>query len=186
MKLRAAQYCLFAIIAVVTGCDPDQTPNRRDLKILSIVASHFASQGDPHYEKEGMVLVSRMTQAARQDGDPKSYYRDDAFMEKYVDIEMLNDFVQRNAQPHPLDGLNESSSYRLSNDEDLKWAEAGKWPPSIRMSVALHLPGISRDGHHAFVRISIPWFHGAWATYILVKEHGEWKIQDSDVRYYEI
>ena len=169
-------------VLVLLGCTLDQTLTRRDLEILQSVASHFASRVDTEWSAiPGDVLILPTTEKVDQSRKPADYVAYDEYVEKEVDVQLLQSFIRRNSKELSLVRLREVPGIRVATDAEIELMTAGTMPSATKVVVSLWTPGISRNGRRAYVCIALPGIHGSYANYLLVKTSGQWKVQSSSV-----
>ena len=108
--------------------------------------------------------------------------------ERDAATEAANDLVARAGKGEPLPEL-ESTSGRVKIYED---AGAATQPTRENFlagerASSVFLPGYSKDGRYAVVRLGFPWsgrMHSGEATYILARTDGGWKVLLRDFIYY--
>jgi hypothetical protein len=105
-----------------------------------------------------------------------------------IPSEIRSDLQKRNPkEPISLVAFKpESKKILVSDLEGLyQFGKFGAKHPEARGYVETWLPGYSKDGQSAVLRMSFgPTPHGATATYMLAKKDGRWSVVWRDVSYY--
>lgn len=108
--------------------------------------------------------------------------------DKLVPPDISADLRRRNhEEPFSLSGFKPNDPDIIVKDwSSLNRHDAEKKYPDARCFIETWLPGYSKDGKTAVVRL---WFgptaHGATATYLLVKQDGRWTVKWRKTVYYE-
>jgi hypothetical protein len=183
MKRLTISCCFFVLS--FAACSPAKPPSKRDLAVLSVVATHFASRTDAVLgDATGIILIWQATTAFQKTTSSGSCFsREDKLRDNFqerADARTIKNFCKRNTVSFPLIGLKATKQYRVATEVDQKISESGQ-VDYARMGIGLSLPGYSLFGRHALVYVTIPSHHGAWATYVLVKDWDGWKVESTNL-----
>ncbi len=165
-----------------------------DKAVFSAVLTHFAKQ-----EVSGNASAEGVKKVIVIDSNsewPSGYLSEDQLNAEFheetwkLPVELLSRLRQRNSQSTSVAELVHGENLvvddfsNLPNGMQFLDAFEKKYPKAIRY-VMLNLPAYSQDGTQALVRFSFgPTAHGATATYLLVKENGNWIVKHHKMAYY--
>ena len=168
-----------------------------DKAVFSVVLTHFAKQqvaGNASAEGVKKVIVVD----SKSDG-PSFYLSEDQLNGEFyqeswtLSAEMRSRLRDRNSQATSVTDLVHGENIvvddlsKLPKSDDIyAYSDAfdKKYPEAIRY-ISLWLPAYAQDGTQVLVRFSFgPTAHGATATYLLVKENGNWIVKHHKLAYY--
>ena len=167
-----------------------------DKAVFSAVFTHFAKQevsGNASGEKAKKVIVINSKTKGPSGFLSEDQLNGEFYQETWtLPVEMRSQLRDRNSQSVSVTQLVHGENLvvddlsKLPKDDIYAYSDAfdKKYPDAIRY-ISLWLPAYSQDGTQALVRFSFgPTAHGATATYLLVKENGNWIVKHHMMAYY--
>lgn len=180
------------------GADDKQTPRppgeneatEEDAKAITAAIEHFSGQkliwALGNRESKKAILVHKESSGPSPIYLSDTQLQSDLREEKWeVPAEASESLRQRNIKAAPLGGLKFGKAVIVADIEKVPPEFNAREYSEAKAYAHVWLPGYSKDGSTAVVRLSFgPTPHGATATYLLTKTDSAWKVTKWAFAYY--